>query len=100
MDFKAGQLVKVTVEKPVNRAAARKTLERVFLLDKSVAAPIEARSANFVALPRRRGGRIWTKYPNKIHAPIGRGSAATIKVTAQVLKDLNSVKDLVQVAAA
>jgi hypothetical protein len=100
MEFKAGQTVKVTVAKAVSRAAARKTLERVFMRDKGFAAPIEARSANFEALPKRRGGRIWTKYPNKIHGNISKGAHATVTVTAQVLKDLKSVEDLVQVATA
>ncbi len=99
MDFKAGQTVKVTINKAVNREAARKTLERLFMTDSAVAGPIEARSRNFAAKPKRRGGRIWTKYPNKVHPEITRGSAATLTITAQVLKDLNSVKDLVEVTA-
>lgn len=100
MDFKAGQNIKVTISKAPTRAAARKTLERVFMRDKAFAAPIGARSANFIPLPRRRGGRIWTKYPNKIHGNIAKGAHATVTVTAQVLKDLKSVEDMVQVAAA
>lgn len=100
MDFKAGQTVKVTISKPVTRAAARKTLERLFMKDQVFAAPLNARSANFVAQPKRRGGQIWTKYPNKIHPNLVKGTFATLKVTAQVVKDLKSVEDLVQVASA
>lgn len=99
MDFKAGQKIQVTIAKPVNRAAARKTLERVFMKDQGFASPIAVRSSNFIPLPRRRGGRIWTKYPNKIHGTIAKGAKATVEVTAQVLKDLKSVEELVQVAA-
>lgn len=100
MDFKAGQIVKVTVSKAVSRAGALKTLERLFMKDLTFAAPILARTGNFVALPRRRGGRIWTKYPNKIHPTFVKGSVATLKITAQVAKDLKSIKDFVKVASA
>jgi hypothetical protein len=100
MDLKAGQTIKVTIAKPIRREAARKTIERLFMKDAAVAGPIDTRSSNFKALPKRRGGRIWTKYPNKVHAPLTKGTVATLKVTAQVAKDLASVEDLVQVAAA
>ena len=83
----------------VSRASAVKTLERLFLTDKKVAGPIEARTANFKELPKRRGGVIWTKRPNKVHPSLERGAAATIKVTPQAVRDLNSVEDFVQVAA-
>lgn len=99
MDFKAGQTVKVTISKPVRRDAARKTLERLFMKDKQFAAPIEARAANHADRPKRRGGQIWTKYANKTHPTLSKGSAATLKITAQVAKDLNSVKDVVEVAS-
>lgn len=100
MDLKAGQTIKVTIAKPIRRAAARKTLERLFMKDGVIAGPIEVRSANFIPLPRRRGGRIWTKRPNKVHATLAKGTVATLKVTAQVAQDLASVEELVQVAAA
>ena len=100
MDLKIGQLVKVTITKQVRREAARKTLERLFMKDQAVSAPLEARSDNFIPLPRRRGGQIWTKYPNKVHPAMTKGVAATLKVTAQVALDLKSVEDLIEVAAA
>ncbi len=100
MDFRSGQTIKVTISKPVSRAAARKTLERLFMKDQGVARPLAARADNFVPLPRRRGGRIWTKHPNKIHPNLVKGTVATLKVTAQVIKDLKSVEDMVQVASA
>ena len=61
-------------------------------------APLDARSANFIELPKRRGGCIWTKRPNKVHPPLNRGDVATIKATPQALKDLGSVKSFVEVA--
>lgn len=99
LDVKTGQTVKVTISKSINRESARKTIERLFMKDKSVAAPLEARSANFIPLPKRRGGQIWTKRPNKIHPALNRGDSATILVTPQAVRDLTSVADFVEAAA-
>ena len=43
MDLKTGQTVKVTITKTVNREAARKTLERLFMKDAGFAAPVDDR---------------------------------------------------------
>ncbi len=99
IDAKPGQSIRVTIKKNINRESARKTLERLFLADKAVAAPLDARSANFVPLPKRRGGCIWTKRPNKVHPSLTLGTSATIKVSPQVLRDLGSVEAFVEVAA-
>src|SRR5688500_198245 len=98
-DLKPGQTVRVTISKTINRDAARKTIERLFRKDRTVTAPIEAREANFKDLPKRRGGRIWTKRPNKVHLALNRGDAATVKATPQAIKDLQSVSDFVEVKA-
>ena len=100
LDIQPGGNVRVTIQKTVTRDSARKTLERLFMKDKSVAAPIEDRSANFKELPKRRGGCIWTKRPNKIHLDLARGKSAVVKATPQHLQDLRSVEDYVQVAKA
>src|SRR5205814_796040 len=97
IDLKPGKTVRVTVSKHINRDSARKTLERLFMKDKSIAGPIEKRSRNFEELPKRRGGCIWTKRPNKVHCELGRGASATIKTTPQSIKDLNSVAGFVDV---
>jgi len=97
--LKSGQMVRVTVSKPITREAAEKTLVRLFMKDKSLSAPIEARTANFADRPKRRGGRIWTKRPTKIHLKIAKGSTARIKVTPQAIKDLASVASFVEVSA-
>jgi hypothetical protein len=99
IEAKPGQALRVTIKKAINRESAKKTLERLFLKDKSHVAPLQARAGNFKPLPKRRGGRIWTKRPNKVHPPLNRGDAATIKATAQSLKDLGSVEAFVDVAA-
>jgi hypothetical protein len=100
LDLKPGATVRVTVSKHITRDSARKTLERLFMKDKSVAKPIEKRSGNFKELPKRRGGCIWTKRPNKVHCDLNRGASATIRTTPQSIKDLNSVAGFVDVKQA
>lgn len=92
-----GSTVRVTINKTVTRATARKTLERLFMMDKAVSQPMEQRSRNFREQPKRRGGCIWTKRPNKIHPQITKGASATILSTPQHLRDLKSVADFVEV---
>lgn len=99
IDVKTGQTVRVTISKHISRASAKKTIERLFLLDKTIRKPIERRSRNFKELPKRRGGQIWTKRPNKVHPTLIPGAAATIKATPQLIRDLNSVESFVQVQA-
>jgi hypothetical protein len=99
IEAKSGQTIRVTISKNINRASARKTIERLFLLDKSVSKPIARRSRNFKELPKRRGGVIWTKRPNKVHPELATGKSATFKATPQLLRDLNSVKNFVEVNA-
>ena len=100
LELKSGQTVRVTINKTVSREAARKTLERLFMQDKAITGPLDARSRNFKELPKRRGGQIWTKRPNKLHPSLARGAAATIKTTPQSIRDLNSVADFVEVKGA
>ncbi len=100
IEAKPGQTVRVTISKHVRRDAARKTLERLFMQDKAIYRPIEVRSANFKEQPKRRGGQIWTKYPNKLHPTLTQGAAATIKATPQSIKDLASVSDFVEIQVA
>ena len=99
IDLKPGTTVRVTINKNITRESARKTIERLFMKDKAISGPIAARSANFKPIPKRRGGRIWTKRPNKVHPVLEKGLVATLKATPQLLKDLGSVEDFVQVAA-
>ena len=98
LDLKPGATVRVTINKNIKREGARKTLERLFMRDKAVRGPIDARSKNFKELPKRRGGQIWTKRPNKVHPTLIPGAAANVKVTPQAAKDLNSVAEFVTIA--
>jgi hypothetical protein len=92
-----GKSVRVTITKTINRDSARKTLERLFMRDKAVWKPIETRSRNFKELPKRRGGVIWTKRPNKVHPNLAKGASAKVNVTPQSIKDLNSVESFIEV---
>ena len=96
-EFKPGSNIKVTLKKTVTRAGARTTIERLFMKDKAISKPIETRSANFKELPKRRGGCIWTKRPNKLHPELVKGATATLRATPQHLRDLKSVADFVEV---
>ena len=100
IDLKPGQTVRVTISKNITREGAKKTLIRLFMKDRAVARPLERRSRNFKEIPGRRGGRIWTKRPNKVHCDLNRGASATIKTTPQSIKDLNSVANFVEVKTA
>lgn len=100
LEYKPGASVRVTINRQITRDTARKTLERLFMSDNAVAGPIDARSRNFKPKPKRRGGRIWTKRPNKLHPVLGKGTTATIKATPQHLRDLASVEDFVTVGKA
>jgi hypothetical protein len=97
LELKSGQTIRVKISKAVRREGARKTLERLFLQDKAVSGPIAVRSKNFKELPKRRGGQIWTKRPNKVHPELNIGAEATIKTTPQSLKDLRSVEEFITV---
>jgi hypothetical protein len=95
-----GKKFKITVKGAVTRASAQKTLERLFMKDKVIAAPVVERESHFTDLPKRRGGRIWTKYSNKLHPKIVAGTTATIIASAQHAKDLDSVAAFVDVSVA
>lgn len=99
IEFKPGQSLRVTITKALTRASARKTVERLFCKDKALVAPLHARSRNFIPLPKRRGGQIWTKRPNKIHLDLVKGVAANITATPQTIKDLASLEGFVDVKA-
>ena len=94
---KPGDTFAVTVTRSVTREGARKTLERLFMSDPVFRAPIDARAANHTDRPKRRGGRIYTKYTRKVHPEIVPGISATIRATPQHARDLQSVASFVEV---
>ena len=97
LKLETGKSVRVTISKTITRASARKTLERLFMRDKAVSGPMALRSRNFIELPKRRGGQIWTKRPNKLHPALAKGDSAKVLVTPQSIKDLSSVEGFVTV---
>ena len=97
LSAKPGSKFEVTITHQITRAAAESTLERLFMSDKAVSGPIAARTKNHKPKPKRRGGRIWTKWPNKVHPNLSKGRTATISASAQFAKDLDSVADFVEV---
>ncbi|MEM6562291.1 MAG: hypothetical protein AAF656_11875 [Planctomycetota bacterium] len=89
--------VKVTVSSLIKRDSARKTIERLFMSDDAFRKPLDLRSRGFKDKPKRRGGRIYTKYARKVHPDLTVGSTATVPATAQFVKDLQSVEQYVSV---
>jgi hypothetical protein len=99
LDYKSGTALTVKVSKAVMSESAVKTLERLFMKDRAISGPLEARSSNFKELPKRRGGCIWTKRPNKIFPSVDVGVTAHLAATPQVLRDLASVARYITVTA-
>jgi hypothetical protein len=92
-----GQTLSVKIVKTPAREAARKTLERLFMRDGEYRAPIDARAARHTDRPKRRGGRIYTKYTRKVHPTLEVGHTAKIPATSQYVRDLRSVGEFVEV---
>jgi len=97
LNLETGKSVRVTISKTITREGARKTLERLFMRDKAIRSPIDQRSRNFKELPKRRGGCIWTKRPNKVHPDLDKGVSATVQTTPQSIRDLNSVEAFIEI---
>ena len=94
---KPGQTFTVTITRTPTRESARKTLERLFMSDGEFRAPIDARAARHSDRPKRRGGRMYTKYARKVHPDLEKGVTAAIRATPQHVKDLQSVASFVDV---
>ena len=97
LDARPGETFDVTITKTIVSEGARKTLERMFMRDKAFRAPIDARSARHSDRPKRRGGRIYTKYTRKVHPELPVGTSAKIPATTQHARDLASVARFVEV---
>ena len=94
---KPGQTLAVTITHTPTRESARKTLERLFMSDAEFRAPIDARAARHTDRPKRRGGRIYTKYTRKVHPELIKGVSASVRATPQHVRDLQSVASFVEV---
>ena len=94
---KPGKTFTVTLTRTPTRESARKTIERLFMSDGEFRAPIDARAARHSDRPKRRGGRIYTKYARKVHPTLEKGVTATVRATPQHVRDLQSVATFVDV---
>ena len=94
---KPGKTFAVTIKHTPTRESARKTLERLFMSDDEFRAPIDARAARHSDRPKRRGGRIYTKYARKVHPELVIGASAKVRATPQHVKDLQSVARFIEV---
>jgi hypothetical protein len=97
-----GSQVRVEIVKAPTSEGARKTLIRVLAKDPGVR---KAKSRDKLARSRsmrvkRRGGRPWEHRP-AMRSPVETtvGTSGTIKATADVLRDLDSVSRFVKVTA-
>ncbi len=98
-----GSMVKVEVTRRPSRAAAAKTLSRLFAKDAAARKRdrLRTRIRQAETEGRRRGGRIWFVRPAapRLVQP-GRGDACRIRATVDVLRDLGSVARFVKVSVA
>lgn len=100
-EVKPGQWVNITVVKRPRAAAGVKTLERLF--GRTVSAR-KARERQAKARPitdHRRGGRMWKDRPPHIRVvEIKAGATCKLFASVDVLRDLESVANSVQVSPA
>jgi len=99
MDIPPGATVAVEIVKPPRRAAARKTLSR--LCQKDPAIRRQHRRIKDKRPSRRewiRGGRYWHhQMRSKPVAELAPGRTYTIRATVDVLRELESVRDCVNI---
>lgn len=94
MNIQVGKTVKVTVKSYLKTAAARTTLTRLFLKDKSLARTRNNRAKATVR--SRRAGRYWINRDpgSNLYLPAV-GDSAKIRATVDVIRDLQSVEKYV-----
>jgi hypothetical protein len=97
LESRPGQTFEVTVSKTLVSEGARKTVQRLFMSDPEFRAPIDARTKHHKDRPKRRGGRIYTKYTRKVHPDLPVGASAKVAATTQHARDLASVSRYVTV---
>jgi hypothetical protein len=98
-----GSTINVKVVKQPTNAAASKTLMRVLAKDPGVAAEHkrQAKLRKVHYNPQPRGGRLYGGQLVKQHPVKGKiGEAGTVTATADVLRDLGSVKRFIEVSQA
>lgn len=98
IDVAPGTVVQVKVARRPRRVAAVKTLERLFRKDSSVKKAIQRLQKTRITRFDRRGGRPWgDRPPQLLPFKIERGASCKIVASIDVLKDLVSLGDAVEV---
>jgi hypothetical protein len=101
MDIAPGQIVSIEVTAVPRNAAARKTLTRIFARDMDVVRAKRWQSRHRPSWQVwRRGGNMW-HHQMKTRPPLtlAPGKSLALKVTVDVLRDLQSVERWVKVSA-
>jgi hypothetical protein len=101
IDVAPGTLVQVKVTHRPRRAAGVKTLERLFRKDSSIKKAVERLQKTRVTRFDRRGGRPWGDRPPQLQPfKIERGASCKIVASVDVIKDLASLGDTVEITPA
>ena len=101
MDIAPGATISIEITTTPRRAAARKTLYRVCAKDPATAKVHHKQKAKRPSWQDWiRGGRYWHhQMKSKPGASLEPGSRYTVRATVDVMRDLESVKEFVKLAA-
>lgn len=96
----AGSVVQVRIARVPRRAAAVKTLDKLFRKDAAHRKELARLKKSRPVRMDRRGGRLWGDRPAQLRPyKIERGATCRIVASLDVLKDLASLGDAVEVKA-
>ncbi len=100
IDVAPGTVVQVKIARKPRRVAAVKTLEKLFRKDAGVSKAVKRLQKTRVVRTHRRGGRLWADRPPQLKPfRIERGASCKIVASLDVLKDLASLGDDIEVTA-
>jgi hypothetical protein len=101
MDIVPGAPLSIEIIATPRRVAARKTLTRVCAKDPTIVKRQRARKTKRPSWQERiRGGKLWHhQMKTKPAASLEPGSKYTVRATVDVMRDLQSVKQFVKIAA-
>lgn len=100
-EIKPGDWVNVTVKKQPRSHGGRKTLLRMLAKDPTVRKDRERMKKSRPRDEHQRGGRLWQDYPPHLRPKtIEAGTTFRVKATLDVLKEMQSVAEYVDMAPA
>jgi hypothetical protein len=96
---KPGQWINVKVLSSPKNEAGKKTMRRLFEKDNSLRQERKRLKRSRPPVPRIRAGRIWTNRPPRLEV-VDFQPGATYKIfgSVDVMRDLQSISDLVEVS--